>query len=236
MQLKKMNQNHESDIRHSKNLLNEKEKFEQRDNDNKEKILKKYISFYWNRKNLEKTRKAKFKQLNDKYSGKYDKLEEIERQDEINRKKLIKKLQKNDYTNRLQEQMKINNQKLEELKEKREEYINTCKNNLKIMQKELNEDNQDIIEYQTLLIGQRSDKEQLMNSKRINSMGKTIYHQMNFEKNLKPFFKRLEGIKSSSIFKQSIEERKKRFKKMKREEALAKKREEEERLLSQKIK
>ena len=236
MQIKKMSQNQKSEIRHSKNLLNEKEKFERKDKDNKEKIMKKYISFYWNKKNIEKNRQEKFKEMNNKYSEKYGKLEEIERQDESNRNKLIEKIKKNDYSSRHQEQMKINNQKLEELKEKREVYINTCKNNLKTMQKELTEGTHDIIEYQTLVLAKRSDKDRLINSRRINSMGKTIYYQMNFEKNLKKFFKRLEGIKSSSIYKHSIEERKKRFLKMKRDEALAKKREEEERLLNQKTK
>ena len=58
---------------------------------------------------------------------------------------------------------------------------------------------------------------------------------MKFEKNLKPFYKALERIKSESIFKKSKEQRRKIFRDLKRAEAEAKKREEEERLLNQQV-
>ena len=52
-----LNKLQKSEIRHSKNVMNEKEKFEQKANDNKEKLMKKYISFYWNRRNRKKNKK-----------------------------------------------------------------------------------------------------------------------------------------------------------------------------------
>ena len=52
-----LNKLQKSEIRHSKNVMNEKEKFQQKANDNKEKLMKKYISFYWNRRNRKKNKK-----------------------------------------------------------------------------------------------------------------------------------------------------------------------------------
>ena len=36
----------QSEVRHSRNVIKEQEKFEQRANDNQEKLMKKYITFY----------------------------------------------------------------------------------------------------------------------------------------------------------------------------------------------
>ena len=71
-----------SEIRHNKNVLNEKEKFEQKANDNQEKLMKKYISFYWNRRNREDKKKEKFLHFNEKYEEKCGRLEEIEKKTE----------------------------------------------------------------------------------------------------------------------------------------------------------
>ena len=71
--------------------------------------------------------------------------------------------------------------------------------------------------------------------KKDNATEKTLYNQLTFEKNLKPFYKKLDEIKSESIIKKSLEQRRKIYRGIKRAEAEAKRKEEEERLLNQKI-
>ena len=52
-----LNKIKESEIRHNKNVLNEKEKCEKKANDNQEKLMKKYVTFYWSRKDREEKKK-----------------------------------------------------------------------------------------------------------------------------------------------------------------------------------
>ena len=222
-----------SEIRHSRNVMNEKEKFEQRANDNQEKLMKKYITFYWNRRSLEKKQKDKYLHFNEKYDEKLGRLEEIERNTEKKRKNLLKKL-KIIETN--QNQIKERDrQKYESIREKREKYINTCNENKKSLQKMLFEEKDDILEYQTIMITRKSEMDKKYKLKRDNFTEKTMYSQLTFEKNLKPFYKKLEEIKSDSIIKKSCDQRRRIYRGIKRAEAEAKRKEEEERLLNQKI-
>ena len=62
-----VNKMKEQAIRHKKNTILEKEKFKQKAHDNQEKIMQKYITFYWNRKDREKKKKNKFIHFNEKY-------------------------------------------------------------------------------------------------------------------------------------------------------------------------
>ena len=87
-----VNKMKEQAIRHKKNTILEKEKFKQKAHDNQEKIMQKYITFFWNRKDREKKKKNKFIHFNEKYDEIYNKLDEIERAKEKKQKKLEKKL------------------------------------------------------------------------------------------------------------------------------------------------
>ena len=49
----------EQEIRHNNNINLEKEKFQQRAKDNQEKIMKKYVTFYWSKKAREEKKKKK---------------------------------------------------------------------------------------------------------------------------------------------------------------------------------
>ena len=71
--------------------------------------------------------------------------------------------------------------------------------------------------------------------KKDNFAEKTIYNQLNFEKNLKDFYKKLNEIRSESIIKKSMDKRRKIYRGIKRAEAEARRKEEEERLLNQKM-
>ena len=55
---------------------------------------------------------------------------------------------------------------------------------------------------------------------------------MNFEKNLKIFYKKLEVLKSENIMRMSLDDRRKIFLRLKKKEAEKKKKEEEDKLLN----
>lgn len=56
-----MTKKKEKELRHNKNIITEKEKFDKKMNENKEKVMQKYITFYWNRKSrLDKKKKIFF--------------------------------------------------------------------------------------------------------------------------------------------------------------------------------
>lgn len=222
-----------SEIRHNKNVLNEKEKFEQKANDNKEKLMQKYITFYWNRRNREEKQKEQYLHFNEKYDEKLGRLEEIEKKTEKKRKNLIKKLQIIE-TNQNEIKEK-DRQKYETIKQRRERYMSTCHDNKLNLQKMLLEEKDDILEYQNILISRKSEMDKKYQLKRDNFTEKTMFKHLNFEKNLKPFYKKLDEIKSDSIIKKSLEQRRRIYRGIKRAEAEAKRKEEEERLLNQKI-
>ena len=223
----------QSEVRHSRNVIKEQEKFEQRANDNQEKLMKKYITFYWNRRNIKQKQKEKYLHFNEKYEEKYNRLEEIEKNIEQKRKNLIKKL--NTIETNQKEIKEKDRQKYEAIRKKRNKYINTCVENKKKIQNELFDEQDDILEYQTIMISRKSQMDKRFKLKKDNATEKTLYNQLTFEKNLKPFYKRLEEIKSDSIIKRSVDQRKRIYRGIKRAEAEARRKEEEERLLNQKI-
>ena len=227
------NKKSESEVRHNINVMNEKKKLEQRANDYQEKLMKKYITFYWNKRNIEQKQKENYLHFNKKYDGKNNKLEEIEKNIEQKRKNLIKKFR---IIEENQQQIKEKDkQKYEEIRQKRNEYVKTCIENRKKLHKELIEQNDDILEYQLYMISRKSQMDKKFKLKKNHAIEQTLYNQINFEKNLKPFYKKLEKIKSESIIKRSLTQRKKIFRDIKRAEAEAKRKEEEEKLLNQKL-
>ena len=223
----------ESEMRHNINVMNEKEKYEKKANDNQEKLMKKYVTFYWSRKDREEKKKDKFLHFNEKYEEKNNRLEEIEKKTEKKRKNLIKKLQLiEENQNHLKER---DRQKYESIKGKRERYINTCRENKKNLLKLLDDDKDDILEYQAIVLSRKDQMDKKYKLKKDNFTERTIYNQLTFEKNLKPFYKKLDEIKSESIIKKSLDQRRKIYRGIKRAEAEAKRKEEEERLLNQKM-
>ena len=195
--------------------------------------MRKYVTFYWNRRNRDEQKKEKYLHFNEKYDEKLNRLEEIERNTEKKRKNLIKKLQVIEANqNQLKER---DRQKYESIKEKRDKYILTCQENKKNLQRVLFEEKDDILEYQSIVLSRKEQMDKKNKLKKENFTEKTIYNQLTFEKNLKPFYKKLDEIKSDSIIKKSFDQRKKIYKGIKRAEAEAKRKEEEERLLNQKM-
>ena len=228
-----LNKIQESEIRHNKNVLNEKEKFDKKVHENHEKLMKKYVTFYWSRKHREELKKEKFLHFNEKYDEKFGRLEQIEKNTEKKRKNLIKKLQIIEANqNQLKEKDKL---KFESIKEKREKYIHTCRENKRSLLKLLDTERDDILEYQVFTLSKKEQMDKKYKLKKDNFAEKTIYNQLNFEKNLKPFYKKLNEFRSESIIKKSMDQRRKIYRGIKRAEAEARRKEEEERLLNQKM-
>ena len=228
-----LNKIQESEIRHNKNVIIEREKFEQRVNDNQEKLMKKYVTFYWSRRNREDKKKDKYLHYNEKYEEKLNRLEEIEKKTEKKRKDLIKKLKIIESNQNLLRER--DRQKYEDIREKRIKYVKTCEDNKRNLEKILSEEKDDILEYQAIVLSRKDQMDKKYKLKKDNFTERTIYNQLTFEKNLKPFYKKLDKIKSGSIIKKSLEQRRKIYRGIKRAEAEAKRKEEEERLLNQKM-
>lgn len=228
-----MNKSKEKEIRHNKNVITEREKYDKKLNENQEKMMKKYVTFYWNRKYREEKKKNKFLHFNEKYEEKFNKLEELEKQEENKKKKLVKKLLKIESNQK--EYLEKEKYKYENLKKQRLKYYNKCRNLRNDLNRNLTEEANDIIDYQNCVLSRQKDKEESIKLKKEVIQGKTINRQMEFEKNLKTFYKTLYRIKSESIIKKSKEQKRKIFRDLKRAEAEARRREEEERLLNQQV-
>ena len=228
-----VNKLRQQEIRHNNNIILEKVKFDKKTKDNQKKIMQKYVTFYWNRKGREENKKNKFKHLNEKFDERFNRLEEIEKAEEKKKKLLVKKLLTIE-TNQ-KDFFEKKKKKYESIHQKRNQYFNTCRNNKNDYEKNFTEEMKGIIYYQKCVLARTKEKEEKNKLKKANFREKAIFHQMMFEKNLKPFYKTLERIKSESILKKSKEQRKKIFRDLKRAEAEAKKREEEERLLNQQV-
>ena len=195
--------------------------------------MKKYVTFYWNRKYREEKKKNKFLHFNEKYEEKFNKLEELEKQEENKKKKLVKKLLKIESNQK--EYLEKEKYKYENLKKQRLKYYNKCRNLRNDLNRNLTEEANDIIDYQNCVLSRQKDKEESIKLKKEVIQCKTINRQMEFEKNLKTFYKILYRIKSESIIKKSKEQKRKIFRDLKRAEAEARRREEEERLLNQQV-
>ena len=124
--------------------------------ENKEKVMQKYITFYWNRKSRLDKKKKFFLHFNEKYDEKFNKLEEIEKAEEDKKKKLIKKLLKIE-TNQKEF---LNKEKLkhENIKKQRLKYYNTCRNIKHDLERNLTEEANDILDYQNCVLSSKKHK------------------------------------------------------------------------------
>ena len=113
--------------------------------------------------------------------------------------------------------------------------MKTCNENKESLRRIMSEEKEDILEYQAIMLSKNTQMDKKYRLQKDNCTEKTLYHQLTFEKNLKPFYKKLDEIKSESIIKKSMDQRRKIYRGIKRAEAEAKRKEEEERLLNQKM-
>ena len=215
--------------RHNKNMIEERKRLDEKAEKNEEKIFQKYMTFYFFRKGREKKLKIKSSQTNSKFMEKAEKLEEIERKKDLKTKELSKKFE--DIEKRKQEILKHKNDDIKKFNKKRKEYYMNCMERRQNQLKDLDDIRLDILDYQTCVLKRNIDKTRIINLKRIQSRERTLNDQLNFQKNIIPFYKKLEVIKTESVMRKSVENRRKIYAEKKRREAELRKKEEEDKLL-----
>ena len=110
--------------RHDKNMQEEQKKIEEKSLKNEEKILKRYMTFYYFKKFREKEQKLKNSQSQHKLMEKSEKLEEIDKNEKIKTKELIRKL---DTIERKKiELLKHKGDEINKFKNKRNDYSYKC--------------------------------------------------------------------------------------------------------------
>lgn len=114
-------------------------------------------------------------------------------------------------------------EKILENKKLREQRFASCLKNRKEMLVEENERRKDILFYQSIMLGRSLSRDNIFRKKRLNASEKTVNEQMTLEKNLTLFNRKMNMLKSQSIFKKTMEERYKMFKELKKKEAERKK-------------
>ena len=162
---------------------------------------------------------------------KNERMEELERLNKERENNLIKKMMKKEAIKEKYD--KIRKERFSMDKTKREEKLKKCQTHKIEIMKEQNERRSDILDIQLDLLKRGKKKEKSYELKRITAGEKRVLSQMNMEKNLSEFYKRMNALKDQSIYKRTQEERYKMYKNLKREEAERKKKELEEKLEKQ---
>lgn len=218
-----------SDLRHEKNMKVEMERKARIMSENHESVINRYIKLYWNRRRAENERKEKTERKKRKYLERNERMEDIKKEMEKNRKLYYKRMQTADAI-KLKNKNNYDEERVNKMKNKRNEYNNYLKNNIILLKKQRSTGIEELLEKEKNLMHRNMLKTNYRDNLSKTAKEKAVMSQMNFEKNLKPFYRQLEGIKSGSMLKKSLESKKKLYKDLKREEAAKKKKEEEERL------
>ena len=113
----------------------------------------------------------------------------------------------------------------------REQRYCSCLNNRRKLQKLWSEKRLDILLYQSAVLNRSLTRDSKNTKKRQKANEKTVISQMNLEKNLTVFNKKMNLLKSQSVIKMTSEEKMKLFKKIKKQEAEKKKSEEEKKTI-----
>ena len=234
-QIDDINRINRSEIRHKKNMLNEQKKLEDKEFQNKEKIFKNYMNFFFmnfffSRKGREKKLKLKNHENERFLQIKAEKIEELERNEEKKTNDLLKKL--NGIESRKKEILKHKNDLVISFNKKRNKYMSAAKVKRKDILKDIYDSKFDILDYQNELLKRSAEKNNIISLKKAQVNEKTINDQLNFEKNMKTFNKKLEIIKAENVMRLSVDNRRKIFMKLKKKEAEKKKKEEEDKLLN----
>ena len=152
---------------------------------------------------------------------KAERLVELEKQNEKKRNDILNKIKTMDSKKEIFEKNKY--EKILENKKLREQRFASCLKNRKEMLVEENERRKDILFYQSIMLGRSLSRDNIFRKKRLNASEKTVNEQMTLERNLTLFNRKMNMLKSQSIFKKTMEERYKMFKELKKKEAERKK-------------
>ena len=141
----------------------------------------------------------------------------------------MKKIENMDIKREESEKIKENN--LLAKRKLREQRYCSCLNNRRKLQKLWSEKRLDILLYQSAVLNRSLTRDSKNTKKRQKANEKTVISQMNLEKNLTVFNKKMNLLKSQSVIKMTSEEKMKLFKKIKKQEAEKKKSEEEKKTI-----
>ena len=152
---------------------------------------------------------------------KAERLLELEKQNEKKRNDILNKIKTMDSKKEIFEKNRY--ERILENKKLREQRFASCLKNKKEILVEENERRKDILFYQSIMLGRSLSRDNIFRKKRLNASEKTVNEQMTLEKNLTLFNRKMNMLKSQSIFKKTMEERYKIFKELKKKEAERKK-------------
>ena len=206
--------NLETEKRHENNVIKLNIEREKLAKETEEKEFKKYISFYFLRKAQENALKQKRKEKKTKIKEKNERMEELERLNKERENNLIKKMMKKEAIKEKYD--KIRKERFSMDKTKREEKLKKCQTQKIELMKEQNERRLDILDIQLDLLKRGKKKEKSYELKRITAGERRVLSQMNMEKNLSDFYKRMNALKNQSIYKKTEEERYKMYRDLKR--------------------
>ena len=219
MKYKKINT--EQEIRHEKNVVKLNIKNEKISRENKKKTFKKYVSFYWQKKLVEKELQSKKKEIVNKLNEKSERLIMLEKINEKKRDNIIKKL--NTWDKRKKEKQRDIKLKILDIKKLREKRFSSCAEKRKEFLVEESERRNDILYNQNQRLRRSLSRDRSIKLKRRIAYNKSSLEQIILERNLMTFNKQMNKLKSQSIYKKPIEERIKMYKELKRKEAEKKK-------------
>ena len=200
--------------RHRFNVARLNIRNEQLAKETEEKEFKKYISFYWIKRSQEKAKLRRKREKNNRLKEKEERIEEIKKINAQKVKELLSKIKKREEIK--EEYDKDKKEKLKLDKEAREEKMRRCKTNRDEMIKEQYERRLDILEYQYDLLRRNNRKNNMDEMKRVNT---GVINKLLLEQSLKDFYKKMDRIKSQSVYKKTPEQRYKIYKDLKRAEA-----------------
>lgn len=202
------------EIRHENNIMKLNLENEKISKKNDEKNFKKYVSFFWQRKNKEKRLKQRKQQISDKLLEKSEKIMLLEKMNEKRRKNILKKIKSMDYRKKVKEQDKL--KKILETKIKREQRFSSCIERRKEFMEEESERRKEILFFQSQIFLRSLSKDNIVTMKRKNAYEKISQEQLILEKNLMAFNKQMNTLKSQSVNKKTFEEKLKIFKEIKK--------------------
>ena len=211
---------------HIKNLKIRDENYENLIKQRNEKSFEKYTKTYWFRKSMlqkhtnKKNDRLKHLELIN------EKKEEVEKKRLADQKRFIKKLK--DMEKKKLEAEERKRDFIEKLRRNHEDKVMNCKETLESYKQEDDEFREDILEYQRMLITRANEKENAIKMKKNNARENIIVNQMELEKKMGQWNKDMNKIKDQSMWKLSIDKRRKLYQNILKEEAERKKKEEED--------
>ena len=223
--------NIEKEQRHENNMIRVKQNTEEQIKKTEDKEFNKYIAYYFQMKKKQQSIDKKNIEKKNKQTEKLEKFEELEKENNERQKKIIKKLKTMEKNREKYEQER--NELLQQEKKLREEKIEKNCRNREALETEDNEWRKNVIEYQTEMFNRNLNKDKdKENEEEPKKKSETrIDKEMEIERNLSAFNRRMNELKQDAILTKNEEERMKMYKKLKREEYEKKKKEEEELML-----